>query len=155
MRDARDEDEPALIALIGGVFDEYPGCILDVDGEMPELRAIATWFAKAGGEFWVVEVDGLVVACGGYTPALGPQGLELRKLYVHADQRGKGVGSAIIARVEAAARARGCDHVDLWSDTRFTTAHRLYEKLGYLRGPETRELHDKSESVEFYFRKVL
>jgi putative acetyltransferase len=155
MRDARDSDGPRLIALIGGVFDEYPGCILDVDGEMPELLAIASWFAARGGEFWVDEVDGAVVACGGYTPASAPGGLELRKLYTRADQRGRGLGSSIVARVEAAARAKGCAYVDLWSDTRFLTAHRLYERLGYVRGPETRDLHDKSASVEYYFRKAL
>ena len=38
IRDARDDDEPGLIALIAGVFAEYPGCVMDVDGELPELR---------------------------------------------------------------------------------------------------------------------
>lgn len=54
VRDARDTDAEGLIALIDGCWSEYPGCILDVDGELPELRAIATYFAGLGGRFWVV-----------------------------------------------------------------------------------------------------
>jgi len=42
IRVARDDDEAGLVALIGGCFAEYPGCLLDVDGEIPELRAVAT-----------------------------------------------------------------------------------------------------------------
>lgn len=39
--------------------------------------------------------------------------------------------------------------------TRFTDAHRLYERLGYVRSPGTRELHDLSRSVEYHFAKAL
>ena len=58
IRAARDADADELIALIGAVFDEYPGCVLDVDGEMPELRAIASAFNAASGRFWVAEQAG-------------------------------------------------------------------------------------------------
>jgi putative acetyltransferase len=51
--------------------------------------------------------------------------------------------------------SRRASAIELWSDTRFLDAHRLYEKRGYVRGPKTRELHDKSKSVEYYYRKAL
>jgi hypothetical protein len=41
-----------------------------------------------------------------------------------------------------------------WSDTRFTDAHRLYERLGYIRGG-TRDLGDVSRSVEYFFEKAI
>src|SRR5262245_29152231 len=63
IREGRDEDADGLIALLGGVFAEYPGCVLDVDGELPELRAIATSFRRWGGRFWVDEREGVVIAC--------------------------------------------------------------------------------------------
>jgi putative acetyltransferase len=157
LRDARDADAAALIDLIGGVFAEYPGCVLDVDGELPELRGVATAFARMRGRFWVAEAqgDGRVLGCGGYSPASEPGGIELRKLYVHKAIRRSGIGSAICDLVEGEARRRGLGFVDLWSDTRFETAHRLYERRGYVRGPVTRDLHDKSASVEYYFRLAL
>src|SRR5262249_59719602 len=67
-RDAIDADSEALIALIGGVFDEYPGCVMDVDGEMPELRAIASHFRRLEGRFLVAEREGRVIGCVGFAP---------------------------------------------------------------------------------------
>ena len=153
IRDALDSDAEALISLIGAVFDEYPGCVLDVDGEMPQLRAVATTFRGWGGGVWVVERDGRVVGCVACTPAKNEaRCLELRMLYVDKGSRRGGIASKLCDLVEGEARARGAESVELWSDTRFTDAHRLYERRGYVRGPETRELHDKSDTVEFYYR---
>ena len=152
-RDARDDDGAALLALIGGVFDEYPGCVTDPD-EMPELRGIASYVREHRGEFWVAEDgSGRLVACCGYTQV--PGGVELKKLYVDKSARRQGVAATLCERVEAAARERGAAFVELWSDTRFLDAHRLYQKRGFVKTGETRELHDKSETVEFYFRLAL
>lgn len=41
--------------------------------------------------------------------------------------------------------------VELWSDTRFTDAHRLEERLGYRRTGETRELGDLSNTTGFRY----
>ncbi len=55
LRRARDSDGPELIELIERVWDEYPGCVMDVDGEVPELRRIASAHAEWGGDFRVAE----------------------------------------------------------------------------------------------------
>jgi putative acetyltransferase len=154
IRDARDADAPGLIALVGACFAEYPGCVLDVDGEIPELRRIESAFREWGGHFWVVEDEerSEVIGSIGWVPADGR--VELRKLYVARRVRRRGLGGRLCALVEEAARARGARSVFLWSDTRFVDAHRLYERRGYGRGP-TRELHDRSETVEFCFERSL
>jgi len=152
LRDARDDDALDVIELIGGVFGEYVSCMLDVDGEIPELRRIASWAREHGGEMWVAERDGRIVGCCGYSDE--GDHLELKKLYVHRRERTSGLGSIFASRVEAVGVAKGKRAIDLWSDTRFTTAHRFYERRGYVRGG-TRELGDKSATVEFYFRKEL
>lgn len=154
LRDARDEDGPELIDLIGGVFAEYPGCVMDVDGELPELRAIASHFRKKSGSFWVAERGGQVIACVGLSPRPN-RGVELHKLYVRRECRRQGIGGRLCQLVESSAKERGASHVELWSDTRFETAHQVYEKRGYVRGPTTRALHDKSDTVEYYYRKEL
>ena len=153
IREARDEDADDLIALVGACFDEYPGCVLDVDGEIPELRRIASAFRAWGGEFWVAESAGCALASIGWVPS--GEGIELRKLYVDASLRRKGLAHRLCERVEQTGRQRGAAWVELWSDTRFETAHRLYEKRGYRRGRETRELHDLSDTVEYYYRLDL
>ncbi|MGF7236237.1 MAG: GNAT family N-acetyltransferase, partial [Frankia sp.] len=78
LREVRDADGPAVARLIGTIWSEYPGCVLDVDGEEPWLRAPATAYAQGGGIFWVVPgpsspdgsdgSDGEIQACCGLRP---------------------------------------------------------------------------------------
>jgi putative acetyltransferase len=153
IREARDEDADDLIKLIESCYHEYDGCVLLVDEEAPELRHIASAHQKDGGRFWVAEHDGELVASAGLIA--GNNGtMEMKKLYVAKDARKHGLGARLCSLVEVEAMSRGAEAIELWSDTRFRDAHRLYERRGYSRG-KTRELHDASKSVEFYFRKDL
>ncbi len=95
-----------------------------------------------------------MIGCIGLSPRPN-RGIELHKLYVRKDVRRQGVGTRLCELVESNAKERGASHLELWTDTRFETAHRVYEKRGYVRGPSTRELHDKSATVEYYYRKDL
>jgi len=149
IREGTDADAAGVIRVIGGIFDEYPGCVLDVEREEPQLRAPAAAYDR----FWVVESDGEVAGCiacdfeGDY--------VELKKMYLDASVRGRGLATKLVALVEDHARALGISRIELWSDTRFETAHAVYEHLGYERRPDTRELHDLSKTVEFGFVKSL
>jgi len=154
VRPARDADSAALIALIEGCWAAYPGCVMDVDGEEPWLRAPASAYAARDGVLEVVELDRQVVACVGLQPE-GPDAVSLHSLYVAAPARRRGLGAELVERVEAAARRRDATRVTLWSDRRFTDAHRLYQRLGYARLAACRELHDRSNTVEYAFAKDL
>ena len=150
IRNARDDDAAGLIALIESCYSEYEGCALDVENEAPELKAIAT--AHTEGRFWVAERGGEIIASIGILPAAGDM-WEIKKLYVMKSGRRLGLGQRLVELAEGEARSRGGMTMELWSDTRFTDAHRLYSRLGYEQGTVTRELHDLSNSVEYYFRK--
>lgn len=152
IREAEDSDASGLIALIEACFAEYPGCVLDVDREEPDLRTIRTCYQAHGGRFWVAETDGEIVGCIGLTPASKASGIELKKLYVARRVRRQGLGARLTEYVLDEARARGAPFVDLWSDTRFETAHRFYERHGFLRGPQVRDLQDLSHTREYYYR---
>lgn len=153
LRDARDDDAEGVIALIGAVFAEYPGVILDVDGEAPELRHIASWAREQGGAFWVAERQGRIVGTCGVT-RLAPGAFELRKLYVDREERQRGLAGRLVALVETFASDHGGRSLELWSDVKFETAHAFYERRGFVRGG-TRRLDDKSDTVEHQFRKEL
>ena len=159
IREARDSDAESLIRLVDTCWAEYPGCVLDVDAEVPELRAIASHFRDRGGRFWVVDAveEGAagVVGCVGAVPAGNAGGWELLKLYVDPAARRRGLGARLTGLVEDLAQASAGQFVELWSDTRFTDAHRLYERLGYARLAETRELYDLSNTVEYHYLKTL
>jgi GNAT superfamily N-acetyltransferase len=154
LRAGRDEDAAGFIALIDACWAEYPGCVLDIDGEVPELRALATYFADAGGALFAAEADGVIVGMAATRPA-ADGAWELCKMYVALDQRGTGVAARLLATTLAHAMAHGAATMTLWTDTRFERAHRFYEKHGFVRQGAPRELGDKSHSVEYPYLLLL
>lgn len=154
IRDGRDDDGKQLIDLLGAVFAEYPGCVLDVDGECQDLRAPASYYRSRGGRFWVAGGE-TIVASVSCEPITDGDALELKRLYVSAGARGRGLGTRLCGIVEDEARRRGVRAIELWTDTRFKDAHRLYQRLGYVRQPKTRDLHDLSHSTEYQFIKTM
>ncbi|MSP25184.1 MAG: GNAT family N-acetyltransferase [Myxococcales bacterium] len=152
IRATNDSDGAAVGGLIAAIFAEYEG-VLFVREELPELAQLATSFTEAGGASFVAERDGVIVGCVGYGNSKEAGGLELKKLYVRASERKSGLGARLVELVEAAASRRGVGFIELWSDTKFTTAHAFYEKRGYLRSAHTRRLHDASDTVEYHFKK--
>jgi putative acetyltransferase len=155
VRDLRPDDADAVIALIGSVYAEYPGCVMDLPGVDDDLPELADRLAAAGGQGWVVTNDDAVVACVGVAP-IGEGTAELKRLYVAASHRRRGLGRALVALVEAhAVEAFGARTVSLWSDSRFLDAHRLYRQCGYEATGETRQLHDPSDTTEHRFVRHL
>ncbi|WP_198375848.1 GNAT family N-acetyltransferase [Neoroseomonas rubea] len=155
LREGRDSDADGFIALIGACWAEYPGCVLDVDGEVPELRALASYFRDQGGALWVAEDQGRVVGMVGTRPLKDDAAWEICRMYVDAGARGAGLAAALLGTAEAHARAAGAERLVLWTDTRFTRAHRFYEKRGYVRHGSIRILDDLSHSLEFRYAKPL
>ncbi len=153
VRAVADNDSGPLIDLITSCWADYPGCVMDVDEEEPWLRAPATAYRTWGARMWVVTLDEILVACVGLKPA--GESAELKSLYVAAAARRRGLGERLTRLVEDEARRCGCRRLELWSDSRFTDAHRLYERLGYRRLPDTRELHDVSGTVEVHYDTSL
>ncbi|MGD0191634.1 MAG: GNAT family N-acetyltransferase [Rhizomicrobium sp.] len=152
IRAVRDADSTGLIALIGGAFAEYPDVYLDVDGEMPELRNPAAAIRIDDGRWWVAELDGAIVGSIAFSPVSADEA-ELKRLYVAVKARRRGLGKRLCGLVEHEAANRNVKKLFLWTDTRFADAHRLYQRLGYIRGPDTRVLNDVSNTIEFCYAK--
>ncbi len=154
LRPGRDADADGFIGLIDACWSLYPGCILDVDGEEPELRALASHYASQGGALWVAERAGAVVGMIATKPLDGGT-WEVCKVYVAPDLHGQGVAPTLLAQAEAHAMAAGATRLALWSDTRFDRAHRFYQKHSYVRSGPIRVLHDISNSLEFAYAKPV
>jgi putative acetyltransferase len=155
VRLARDEDAQDLFGLLALCFAEYPGCYVDPHEDLADLRAPRRAFADKGGAFFVAEdSSGRACACAAVDYPEEGTG-ELHRLYVRPDLRRQGLAERLVRLVEAHARGRGAQKMVSWSDTRFTAAHRLYERLGYVRAEGTRALGDVSNSVEARFEKAL
>lgn len=64
---------------------------------------------------------------------------ECRMLGVHPDARGTGAGEMLVRACLERAVNEGAKRVVLWSQPRMLAAHRLYERLGFVRAPERDE----------------
>lgn len=151
IRAARDRDADGLVSLIRSIYEEYPGCIFDLENEQPELKRPASYFSRAKGRLWVAESHGQVIASLGFLPAEEPAGIELQKVYLRRDQRGSDLARRMFEIALAAARADGARFIELWANTRFQAAHRFYEKLGFVRSRGERLLDDLSRSSEYHY----
>ncbi|MGE0478967.1 MAG: GNAT family N-acetyltransferase [Phycisphaerae bacterium] len=151
LRPALPRDTPAVQRLIATIFADYD-YVLDVEREDPHLRDPGGYFRATGGEFWVVEnAAGEIVAT--VAVYLHTDAAELKSLYVAAPVRRAGLGRRLTELVLGYARQCGRRTLFLWSDTRFSDAHRLYEKLGFVRDG-VRNICCANEFAEYHFTRA-
>ncbi len=146
---------PDVIELIHRVFDEY-GFIWDPEDEFWDLLSEEQAFPYRApiGAFWVMrDESGTVVGSIAANRVDGPT-VELHRLYLDARLRGKGLGRRLVETAVEWAREHGAWRIELWSDTRFEDAHRLYERLGYVKSG-SRKLDDVNDTVEFRYERDL
>jgi GNAT superfamily N-acetyltransferase len=153
IRPGTDADAAAYIRLIGDAWREYPGVVFDVDAELPELRALATWFAQQNGVLWLAEENGRALGMIATRPLGADDAYEICRLYLDRSARGSGLAQRLLDMAEARARGAGAARMVLWTDTRFEAAHAFYEKRGYVRQGAIRILDDLSRSLEFRYTK--
>jgi ribosomal protein S18 acetylase RimI-like enzyme len=84
-----------------------------------------------GGEFLVVEVGGRVVAMGALRAAGDGVG-EIKRMRVHPDFQRRGLGRAVLARLERRASELGIRTLRLDTTTRQLAARGLYGANGYV-----------------------
>ncbi|MER5293804.1 GNAT family N-acetyltransferase [Streptomyces pharetrae] len=112
------------------------------DAYLGELRDVAKR-AAAAEVLVAVEHDRVIggvtfVPSGGpMADIAGPGEAEIRMLAVERAARGRGAGEALVrACVDRARATEGCVRVVLSSQRTMHAAHRLYERLGFVRTPE-------------------
>ena len=126
MDPAMPEAANLISALDGDLRERYPGS--PIHGIEPvEFRA-------CGGVFLIGKLDGVGVACGALRP-LSDGVVELKRMFVRRDQRGKGFGRATLAALEKIATRRGFRMIRLETGVNQPEAIGLYESMGYHRIP--------------------
>lgn len=132
-------DLDALHRLLQEQFGEHDICLPADDLK----RAVAEVLAREDlGLFLVAREGGQVVGMAAiswvWTLEHGGRSAWLDELYVLPEHRGRGLGAALVARVEDEVRALGCAALDLEVDEEHRRAERLYERAGFRRLPRTR-----------------
>jgi GNAT superfamily N-acetyltransferase len=115
-------------SLVSDTLREFgfePDPAFDQDLDDPGSSYAALWVALAGDE-----VVGSVAL-----RELGDGAVELKRMYLRPDQRGRGLGKALLAVALDWARANGAAVVRLDTSERMVAARRLYEAHGFKRVP--------------------
>ncbi|MCK9519268.1 MAG: GNAT family N-acetyltransferase [Dehalococcoidia bacterium] len=149
----RQRHGDAAWRIVAAVFDEY-GWEFENDDYDGDVREPDRWYIAPGGGFAIAEDEGgRPVGCVGYTDEGGGV-FELHRLYVLAEARRSGAGSALVRWVIDEVRAAGARKLVLFSDTAFLDAHRLYLRFGF-RNTRFRYADDPWRSPEWGFELTL
>lgn len=139
VRRARPDDLDAAGAVTVAAYQ--PFTLGPADPYTDKLRDAATRDREA--ELWVAELDGEVVGTvtialeGSPWREIGEPGEgEFRMLAVAPGARRRGVGEALMRLVVDRFRGLGAHAVVLSSLAEMADAHRVYERLGFVRTPE-------------------
>lgn len=151
LRPAQKEDIPSLLAIIGEVFQEY-NFVYNAFDELPDFFDFEQIYLHTDNQLFVITEAERVVACGGlkFDEEKSPN---LTRIYVSVHARKRGYGIWMVTHICNLIRDMGFPEANLWTDTRFTKAHALYEKLGFKKTGNRRPLHDVNHSFEIEYRK--
>jgi putative acetyltransferase len=139
------KDNPDIAALIRKVFREFK---IDRPGTVytdPTTDHLYELFQSPGSLYWIALEDNLTAStdlselsnnilggCGIYpTPGLPEGCAELVKLYVSAENRGKGIGLALMEKCFESAKEMGYKQLYLETLPELSKAVGMYEKAGF------------------------
>lgn len=140
LREAVRDDLPALVALLAddplgagreaprGDLDAYERAYAAIEADAAHLLVVATRGPDVVGTLQLSVIPGL-----SRTGALRAQ---VEGVRVHRDERGSGLGAALVGWAVDEARRRGCALVQLTTDKQREDAHRFYARLGFVASHE-------------------
>ena len=137
-REAREEDLPAIIAMLA---DDAVGgkreTVLAEGVDPAYLAAFRKIQEQPGNRVMLVERDGAPV--GTYQLTIiqslarrGTRRAQIEAVRVNSKLRGGGIGEQMLRHAIEQAKQAGCNLVQLSSDKRRGRAHLFYERLGFI-----------------------
>lgn len=137
----------------------YKG-IFPADAPAPTAAGlIDAWrreLADPRGEVHVARHDDMVVgsvACGPDDSV--PAGYSLRRLHVHPDHQGQGLGSVLHDRVLASATSAKVARLQLWVLEANERARRMYERRGWVLVPGPTFANDPPHIVDVLYERAI
>jgi putative acetyltransferase len=130
----RKENNPEIARVIRSVLEEYgvnkPGTVY-TDPTTDELYELFESQVKAA--YWVVEIGGRIVGGSGIFPTKGLDSncVELVKIYLLKEHRGKGIGEELMRLCTLEAKNMCYEKIYLETLPELHNAIGLYEKMGF------------------------
>jgi len=124
----RDISDPHLAALTADA-------VAELDARYPEDAADGRPLDPAATFLVAVDAQGTLLGCGALA-RLGDEGVvEIKRMYVPPQGRGRGVARRLLVALEELALTWGAHRIRLGTGTRQPEAIGLYEKHGYEQIP--------------------
>ena len=139
IRSWQPADRLVAAKVIEIALAEY-GLGWEPNGADRDVLAVEEYYLDRGGEFWVVEEQGDIVGTSAYYPCSidaseldirGEKAVEIRKMYLHTQARGQGLGKYLLEQLEQAIVDRGYRSIRIETASILTAAVKLYESNGY------------------------
>lgn len=132
LRPPRPGDMGWVIARHGQIYAAEYGWDARFEAMVARICADFVEQFKPGREAcWIAEHDGRTVGSV-FVVEASRTVAQLRMLIVDPDARGLGIGAALVAQVEAFARAQGYRRIRLWTNSLLTAARNIYRRSGYV-----------------------
>jgi len=128
-----DADSPHRIALARELFVEYsttPDVGVCVEDYANEVAGLPGKYAPPSGALLLAFENETAIGCVALR-ALDAPYAEMKRLYVRANGRGKGVGETLVQALVLRARAAGYAAVRLDTLPSMAAAQALYRRLGF------------------------
>jgi putative acetyltransferase len=140
------DDVRALVAELNAVLLELTP---------PEFcyHMTAEEMARPDTTVFIARDNGTAVGCGALKRHEGGIG-EVKRMYTRPSHRGRKIGAAIVARIEALARAEGISRLVLETGDRHPAAWAVYERAGFSRCGPVLDYPDSQWSV-FYGKPLV
>lgn len=133
-------------------YDERYGGLFGEPASAEINRYPDAAFTAPGGTFLLLEREGAPVSAGAFM-TVRPGTVEIKRMWTHADERGRGLARLVLTELETEARRRGNTRVVLSTGPRQPEAVRLYFATGYT--PLFDPTLDAEQIVIHHFEKEL
>jgi putative acetyltransferase len=131
IRNWQKSDRALTAEVIKTVLEEY-GLPWQPELADRDVIEVEEAYLNAGGEFWVVEQNTVIVGTAAYQPiAKGKKAVEIRKMYLLPEVRSKGLGKYLLLKLEKAIAIQDYQEIWLETATSLKEAVKLYERNGY------------------------
>ena len=150
---------PVGIAVESPLQDDVRAMVAELNAELleltpPEFCYHLTVEQMAGDDtsVFIARDDGEAVGCGALKRHAGGVG-EIKRMYTRPSHRGRKIGAAIVAGIEALARQEEFTRLVLETGDRHPAAWAVYERAGFTRCGPVRDYPDSQWSV-FYEKRL-
>jgi putative acetyltransferase len=132
-RRARKKDSEAITNILKETFEEYE-INLPAGYSFSDVEKLEETYLNASGEFIVLTRAQRIIGFFALLPSSNRQ-VELKRLYLRANARGRGLGEYLLNLALVTAKQSGYDRMHLETTSTFFQAVALYRKFGFKRNP--------------------